>query len=67
MKRHPAKNSIKGKSGIAGWNDEFLIKVPGAAAVGLGFVYRVAQADTGSRAPWVTRFIMQEQANADQI
>ena len=27
LKQHPAKNSIKGKSQIAGWNDDFLMEV----------------------------------------
>lgn len=27
LKRHPSKNSIKGKSRIAGWNDAFLLQV----------------------------------------
>jgi predicted transposase YbfD/YdcC len=33
LKRHPSKNSIKGKSRIAGWNNEFLLQVLTAQGV----------------------------------
>jgi predicted transposase YbfD/YdcC len=33
LKRHPSKNSIKGKSRIAGWNNEFLMQVLTAQGV----------------------------------
>ena len=33
LKRHPAKNSIKGKSLIAGWNNDFLMQVLTAQGV----------------------------------
>jgi len=33
LKRHPSKNSIKGKSRIAGWNNDFLMEVLTAQSV----------------------------------
>lgn len=33
LKRHPSKNSIKGKARMAGWNDEFLMEVLTAKGV----------------------------------
>jgi hypothetical protein len=33
LKRHPAKESIRGKSRMAGWNNEFLMEVITAQGV----------------------------------